>query len=459
MANKKIYKTSIFIFTRDLRLHDNTSLMEALKKSEIVIPVFILNPQQLNDSNSYKSDNCVQFMCECLEDLNGQLEKNKSRLFLFYGEMETTIKKLLKIENVDAIFMNKDYTPFAKKRESEIKKICENHNKIFESHEDYMLTGVEEIMSGAGTPYVKFTPYFNTAKKIKVRDDTKNNYKNYISKKYKFSGEFDGKLQKFYVENENIWVNGGRTNGLKMLAKINNQKKYNETRDYPFENTTNLSAYLKFNVMSVREVYKKIKNTLGKNTKLLAQLYWRDFYMNIIYHKKVIGTNMNGYKVKWTGTNSDFNKWKNGQTGFPLVDAGMRQLNKTGYMHNRVRMLVGSFLVKVLHVDWQKGEKYFASHLVDYDPANNNGGWQWVAGTGTDSQPYFRYLNPWSQLEKYDSDAIYVKQWVEELCDVPNKDIRKWQETYVNHKDTKYPKPMYDDVTNRIKDAIKMYKH
>lgn len=459
MKNTKIYKVTIFIFTRDLRLHDNTSLMEALKKSELVIPIFILNSEQLSDSNTYKSDNCVQFMCECLEDLNLQLNKYNSRLFLFYGEINTVIHKILKIENVDAIFMNKDYTPFARKRENDIKKICEKQKKIFESYEDYMLTGVNDVISGTGTPYVKFTPYFNTATKIKVRDDAKNNYKNYASKKNKFSGEFEGKLQKFYNKNENIWVNGGRTNGLKLLSKIKNQKKYNETRDYPFESTTNLSAYLKFNVLSIREVYKKFKNVLSKNTKLITQLYWRDFYMNIIYHKKVINTNMNNYKIKWTGTSSDFNKWKNGQTGFPLVDAGMRQLNKTGYMHNRVRMLVGSFLVKVLHIDWKKGEKYFASKLVDYDPANNNGGWQWVAGTGTDSQPYFRYLNPWSQLEKYDKDAIYVKKWVDELSDVPSKDICKWYEMYTIHKNTKYPKPIYEDITSRVKDAIKMYKH
>ena len=454
----KIYRASIFIFTRDLRLHDNTSLIEALKKSELVIPIFILNPQQLSESNKYKSDNCVQFMCECLEDLNTQLNKYNSKLFLFYDDPSDTIKKLLKVDKVDAVFMNQDYTPFARKREDDIKKVCAKQKKSFESFEDYMLTGVNDIMSGSGTPYVKFTPYFNTAKKIKVRKDVKNNYRNYLSKKIKFGNEFSGELSDFFDNNENIWVHGGRQNGLKLLSKINSLKNYSDTRDYPIENTTNLSAYLKFNVLSIREVYQKFKTVLGNNTKLIAQLYWRDFYMNIIYHKKVIGVNMNGHKIKWVGTNLDFNKWKNGQTGFPLVDAGMRQLNKTGYMHNRVRMLVGSFLVKVLHIDWKDGEKYFASKLVDYDPANNNGGWQWVSGTGTDSQPYFRYLNPWNQLEKYDKEAIYVKKWIDELKNVPSKDICKWHETYDNYKNTKYPKPMYDDITSRIKDAIKMYK-
>lgn len=462
--NKKIYNTSIFLFTRDLRLHDNTTLIEALKKSINVIPIFILNPEQLDDSNKYKSNNCVQFMCESLEDLNSQLEKYDSKLFLFYGDPITVLKTIINNENIDAIFMNKDYTPFAVNRENNIKKICKKNNKVFLSFEDYMLTGVDSIVNKSNLPYVKFTPYLNTAKKIKVNDPLKNNYKNYLSKKHKFSEkvkklEFKENLNSLYVNNPNIWVKGGRTNGLKMLSKINKQKEYNTDRNYPFKHTTNLSAYLKFNVVSVREVYQQFKKSLGSNTNLITQLYWRDFYMNIIYHKKVINTNMNGRSIKWTGNKSDFNKWKNGNTGFPLVDAGMRQLNITGYMHNRVRMVVGSFLVKVLHIDWREGEKYFASKLVDYDPANNNGGWQWVSGTGTDSQPYFRYLNPWSQLEKYDKNTKYVKTWVEELRDVPNKDIHNWNTMYSQHKNIKYPKPIYDNISERIKSAIKMYKH
>lgn len=460
---KKKYSTSIFIFTRDLRLHDNTTLIELLKLSDDVIPIFIFNPAQLDDTNKYKSNNCVQFMCECLEDLNSQLEKHGSKLYFFYDDPVELLKQIVQIEDIDCVGINKDYTPFAKKRENDIKKICDQHQIDFVCMEDHMLTGVDQVMTDSGSSYVKFTPYMNKAKKIKIRDDIKNNYKNYVQKNHKFTNqfkklEFKKSLNHFYEPNQNIWVRGGRTNGLKMLSKISDQKKYNTSRNYPFENTTNLSAYMKFNVLSVREVYKKFSNVLGNKNDLIKQLYWRDFYMNVMYHKNVIKTNMNGKNVKWKGTKSDLNKWKNGLTGFPLVDAGMRQLNQTGYMHNRVRMVVGSFLVKVLHIDWKEGEKYFASKLVDYDPANNNGGWQWVSGTGTDSQPYFRYLNPWSQLEKYDKETKYVKAWIKELSDVPSKDICKWNQTYDNYKKTKYPAPIYDDVTERVKSAIKMYK-
>lgn len=251
-------------------------------------------------------------------------------------------------------------------------------------------------------------------------------------------------------------MRGGRENALAILKNIKNFKEYDNTRDFPTKNTTNLSAYLKFNVLSIREVYWHFKNNLPKDSKLINQLYWRDFYMIVMCNNNVINKNMNGYKIKWTKNKKLFNLWKNGQTGFPIVDAGMRQLNKTGYMHNRVRMIVGSFLVKILHIDWQEGEQYFATKLVDYDPSNNNGGWQWVAGTGTDSQPYFRYLNPWSQTEKFDKECKYIKMYVSELNDVPIKDIHNWRTKHDEY-NINYPKPMFDDVTNRVKLAIKMY--
>jgi deoxyribodipyrimidine photo-lyase len=206
----------------------------------------------------------------------------------------------------------------------------------------------------------------------------------------------------------------------------------------------------------VREVYEACKVI---RTDLTKQLYWRDFYMLIMYHyPHVINNNMNHYKIKWVTNAKLLKKWQNGLTGYPIIDAGMRQLNKTGWMHNRPRMCVSSFLAKIMHIDWQEGEKYFAKKLVDYDPANNNGGWQWSAGTGTDSQPYFRYFNPFSQSRTYDPDAIYIKTWIPELRDVLPKDIHKWNETYKNYK-VNYPKPLYDDLGKQMKETIKMYSH
>lgn len=454
------YKLSVFIFTRDLRLHDNTCLIKALKESELIIPIFILNSDQLTDTNKYKSDNCVQFMCECLIDLNSQLEVFKSRLFLFYGTNKNIVEKLISKNKINAVYITKDYTPFAKNRENELKILCDNNKIDFISIEDYLLTGINKVLNTNGEQYVKFTPFFIKAKNIEIKKDIKNNNKNYISSKNKFSNEFIGSLTKFYKENKDISKHGGREKCLKILKDIKKFSNYDNTRDYPFKQTTELSAYLKFNVVSIREVYWKLKTMLPENTKLIQQLYWRDFYMLIMYNFNVINNNMNGHKIKWKNNKKIFEKWTNGLTGFPIVDAGMRQLNKTGYMHNRLRMIVGSFLVKILHIDWKFGETYFASKLIDYDPSNNNGGWQWVASTGTDSQPYFRYFNPWKQSEKYDSNAEYIKKWIPELENVENKDIHEWYNAFKNDKYKKltYSKPIINNINSKIKESIEIYK-
>lgn len=451
------YKIGVHIFTRDLRLHDNTTLLCALEECTLVLPIFILNPEQLEKSNKYASNNCIQFMCECLAELNKSLEKFGSRLFLFYGKPDKVIADLINYnKQIESVYMNKDYTPFAIKRENNIKKICESKNIKFTVEEDYLLTGCNMVLNSSGKTYVKFTPFLNAAKKFKVRKDVKNNHKNYVPKKIKFKNEYVDSVTEFFSFNKDIWVHGGRENALKIIKKIKQFKNYNKTRDVPIESTTNLSAYLKFNVLSIREIYWHFKNNLSNDTKLIDQLYWRDFYMIVMYNNKVINHNMNGYKIKWSKNKKLFDLWKNGQTGFPIVDAGMRQLNKTGYMHNRARMIVGSFLVKILHINWQEGEQYFATKLIDYDPSNNNGGWQWVAGTGTDSQPYFRYLNPWTQAEKFDKECKYIKTYVEELKNIPSKDIHDWLNK-CNDYDIKYPSPIFDNVTERVKSAIKMY--
>lgn len=456
----KKYKLSVYIFTRDLRLEDNTALMLALSESELVIPIFIFNPEQIDDDNEYKSDNCVQFMCECLDELNQSLKGKKSRLFYFYGDPIVTINKLLsEHKNITSVYMNKDYTPFAVERENNIRKLCIKKKVNFSVREDYVLNGIYEIVNSNEKPYVKFTPFLKASKKKKVEIPRKNSYTNYISSRKSFTGEYKKNIHKFYQKNDNLIVNGGRSNAIKIFKKIEDFNEYNKERDYPAIETTHLSPYLKFNVVSIREVYHFFKRELPKNTKLITQLYWRDFYMSIVYHNPhVIGSNMNNYKIKWNNNKSLFDKWRKGLTGFPIVDAGMRQLNETGWMHNRARMNVANFLVKIMHIDWRIGEKYFAQQLVDYDPANNNGGWQWCASTGTDSQPYFRYFNPWSQSKKFDPDAEYIKRWIPELEDVEPKDIHTWHKSYKNHKEIKYPKPIFDNIQKRIKEMLNMYK-
>ena len=231
------------------------------------------------------------------------------------------------------------------------------------------------------------------------------------------------------------------------IAKTSIQH-YSKTRNELSISTSELSPYIKFGCISIREVYQAFKTKHD----FIRQLFWRDFYANILYSfPHVLGSAMkpNYNKLHWHNNSNLFKKWCNGETGYPVVDAGMRQLLQTGYMHNRARLIVSSFLVKTLLISWEKGEKYFAQHLVDYDPASNNGNWQWTAGSGADSQPYFRIFNPWEQTKNYDSNCEYIKQWIPELKDVPNKDILNWENTYSQYKNIKYPKPIVNYKTQK----------
>lgn len=468
----KVYNKSVFIFRRDYRLHDNTGLIEALKKSITVIPIFILTPEQLVH-NEYKSDNAVQFMIESLEDLDNQLKEKGSRLFYFYGTPASVIKKILNNDkNIDAVFVNRDYTPYSKKRDTEIEEVCKKSKRTFESYEDYLLHPVGSIRSGSDEIYVKFTPFFRVASKVKVNDVTKNNYSNYLGRKSKIEGEYTGSKKKFYKENENIAVHGGRDLGLKILAGIEKFKNYNKDRNTLAKPTTRLSAYIKFGCVSIREVYHKIKDKLGMKNDLIKQLYWREFYCNILeYHPNTLSTNWkeknlkDNYKnvpwITYKTANSEQKKqweaWINGTTGFPSVDSAMRELNTSGFMHNRGRLIVSSFLVKNLFFHYAEGEKYFAQTLFDYDPSNNLGGWGWISGSHVDTQPYFRVLSPVSQSLRFDPDCLYIKKWIPELKDVPNDHIHEWHKYYHLYPKIKYPKPIID-YSSTAKKAIEKYK-
>jgi deoxyribodipyrimidine photo-lyase len=262
-------------------------------------------------------------------------------------------------------------------------------------------------------------------------------------------------------KNEDIYKKGGRDECLKMLRNIEEHKGYGENRNFLYIESTGLSAHNKFGTCSIREVYFAIKHRIPEEKELIRQLYWRDFYTYITYHNpQVFGQ---AYRtefddITWSQSTNDFEKWCTGQTGFPVVDAAMRQLNQTGYLHNRARLIVSSFLIKDLMINWQWGEKYFAQKLVDYDPAVNNGNWQWVASTGTDMQPYFRIFNPWTQQEKFDAECEYIKKWVPELKDIDTKTIHNW---YKSDKQIKgYPRPMVDHSVQRekVKDLYKKAK-
>lgn len=461
--NEEFYTKSIFIFRRDLRLIDNIGLLAACENSDMVIPIFIFTPEQLKN-NKFKSDNAVQFMMESLDNLDSDLKKRGSRLFYFYGTPDDVISKLLsKDKDIGAVFVNMDYTPYSVKRDRAIERMCKDHDVAFKSYEDVLLNPVGSIKTKGGTIYTKFTPYFNAAKKKDVDDPSGSRPKNFISKRSKIVGEYTADIHKFYTQiNEDIAVNGGRNTAQKILNEIGKFKKYNAERNTLNIETTRLSAYIKFGCVSIREVYKAFKNKLGSRNDLVKQLYWRDFYYNIAYEYphtfKSKGALKDKYnEIKWVNNRNWFKKWREAKTGFPVVDACMRELNATGFMHNRGRLITSAFLVKLLLIDWNWGEMYYATKLVDYDPSVNLGNWSWTAGVGADSQPYFRIFNPWSQSEKHDADCEYIKKWIPELKDVENKHIHNWDEWYEEYPEINYPKPIIDYSKQRDK-ALKMYK-
>ena len=454
-----MYEHSLFIFRRDLRIQDNKALIEACRNSKVVYPIFIFTPEQVGSGNKFRSDNAIQFMIESLSDLQSEIKRAGGTISFFYDSNEDIVKKLIGKLKLDAIYFNADISPYAKKRDAAIQKLCIAKKVECISTQDYYLHDFSAIKTGGGTTYTKFTPFYNKASKLSVD-------KPLYLKAYNFSKQSlnNLSLNEMYTRltkpNEHKLVVGGRANAMKIVNSLSKFSDYEKVRNDLTDETTLLSAYIKFGCVSIREIYHKMRDKLGKGDGLIRQLYWRDFYANILYEfPQVLGSSMKPKYdgIKWTKNAKLLRAWKEGKTGFPIVDAGMRELNTTGYMHNRARLITASFLIKTMLIDWQEGEKYFAQQLSDYDPASNNGNWQWVASTGADSQPYFRIFNPWSQSEKHDKDAVYIKKWVHELADVPAKDIHKWDEKCKDFKNINYPCPIVSYEDQRKK-ALSMYK-
>lgn len=456
------YTKSLFVFRRDLRLSDNIGLRKALSESELVIPCFIFDPRQVGDANKYRSSNAMQFMIESLKDLEDQLSAKKSRLYIFYGEAQDVIATLIKKESIDAVFCNRDYTPFSIMRDAQIQKACKKQNIPFIQSADALLNEPEIIKTGSGTPYAVFTAFYkNCVKHSPITKPFSLRLHNFYTKPISAAEKSTALFKKIVpTQNTNIHVHGGASNGQKILRSLKKYKNYTKERDIPaLAATTHLSAYIKFGCISIREVAEAISKHLGISHPLLRQLYWRDFYYHVAYHSPYVYGHAYHKKydsLSWKNSKADFRKWCEGNTGFPIIDAGMRQLNETGFMHNRVRMIVASFLTKDLHIDWRWGEKYFAQQLVDYDPAVNNGNWQWAASTGCDAQPYFRIFNPWTQQKKFDPQCTYIKQWIPELQEIAPKVIHSWYKEKSPEIDG-YSRPIVDhDVERKI--ALKEYK-
>ena len=423
----KKYSKSLFIFRRDLRLVDNTGLIAACKNSSIVIPCFILDQRLLSKSSKKYSKFRLQFLYECLEDLDKNLKDKKSHLYFFDGPPVATIEKLAEKNGVDAIFINTDYTPFSKKRDNQIKECCNKLSIELISTEDLLLHHIDMIKKENKDPYKVFTAFQNKAREYPIRNPQPYIFLNFENKSLSLEVS-KNKIRKIMADpNENQRIKGGRQKALQLLENISKLKNYETERNYPFvEGTSRLSAHNRFGTCSIREAYKKIEKEFDRSHPLITELYWRDFFTYIMHHfpnSFSLEFDKRFRKIAWSQDKVAFSRWCNGQTGFPIVDAGMRELNETGYMHNRVRMIVASFLTKDLHIDWRWGEKYFASKLIDYDPSVNVGNWQWAASTGCDAQPWFRIFNPILQQEKFDSDCRYIKKWVKEIKNLASKQI------------------------------------
>lgn len=462
---------TIFIFRRDFRIRDNLGLEYAIKNFENIIPVFIFTPEQITNKNKFKSNNAIQFMIESIKHLDNQLDKYNSRLHIYQDE---NIKALSRIQkdlkksngNIANIVFNKDYTVYSKKRDNEIEKWCSSQDIKCHQIEDYLLAPVGTFLKKDGEPYTVYTPFKNFVLEHKkhILEPSKYNIDNLISKNRSDKLKTDGYI-KFEYNNPNILVKGGRKEGKKILKKIASFKKYDDNRNDLCYETTHLSAYIKFGCVSIRECYQEISKKLGVKSTLVSQLIWREFYFYIgHYFPRVLkGENYNkDYdNLKWNKDNTLFKKWCLGETGYPIVDACMKELNTTGYMHNRGRLIAANFMNRMLGQDWRKGEKYFAQQLTDYDPLVNNGNWQWIASTGVDPKPYFqRLFNPWLQGQRNDPDAKYIKKWLPQLKDIPAKELNDWEKYYKNYdlKKINYLAPIVNYKEARQK-SVEMYRN
>ena len=395
---------TIFWFRRDLRLLDNTGLNLALLKSNDVQPIFIFDKNILEELPN--DDPRVNFLYDELLKINNELKTYNSSLKIFYGKPLDVFKQLSQENPELKVYTNRDYEPYAIARDEEINKLLLENGSELISSKDQVIFEKNEVVKNDGLPYTVFTPYKNKwLAKFKEEGfhlELKLNSKNF----YKSNHEFPS-MEELGFKKSSIKVPPFS------LDRVHN---YEETRNFPsLDSTSKIGPHLRFGTVSIREIVSKVKDL---NDTYLSELIWREFFMQILWHfPKVVHENFRPkYNfIKWRNNEEEFEKWCKGQTGYPLVDAGMRELNQTGFMHNRVRMVTAGFLCKHLLIDWRWGEAYFAKKLLDYELSSNNGNWQWSAGTGCDAAPYFRVFNPSEQIKKFDKQNTYINKWVEDL--------------------------------------------
>lgn len=399
---------TIFWFRRDLRLDDNHGLFQALSNSEAVLPIFIFDKTILDELP--KDDARVTFIQESLNEINTKLQKINKSIAVFYGNPEEVLEQITSENKIKAVYTNHDYEPYALKRDDALKFFFNEKGIDFKTFKDQVIFETNEVVKDDGLPYVVYTPFSNKWKE-KLKNNPIENYnsegllENIATHSYPFLS-----LEEIGFEASKIKVKP-----YDISKKI--IKNYNETRNFPaLDQTSYASVHLRFGTISIRKLVQYAAKFQEET--YLKELIWREFFMQILWHfphtiHKSFRPKYDA--IQWKNDEKLFEKWCQGKTGYPIVDAGMRQLNKTGYMHNRVRMVVASFLTKHLLIDWCWGETYFAQKLLDYEQSSNVGNWQWAAGSGVDAAPYFRIFNPTEQVKKFDKDLKYIKKWVPEL--------------------------------------------
>ena len=427
-------KINLFWFRRDLRLQDNAGLYHALKVGLPVLPIFIFDKHIL-DKLDNTADARVSFIHQTLVDLQKELLEFGSSLVVKYGTPTAIWQELLAKYDTQAVFTNHDYEPYALDRDRQVEKLLEKHNIPFHTFKDQVIFEKQEVVKDDGNPYIVFSPYKRKWKaKLPTRlsTDEKGNELSYYLKPYPTEKNASNYLKTKAEKIPSLASMGFSKCSISIPDKTVARaiiKNYDKTRNFPgILGTSRLGIHFRFGTISIRE---KALRAQALNDTYLNELIWRDFYSMILSHFPHVVERpfrKKYEKIPWRSNEEEFEKWCQGKTGYPIVDAGMRELNATGYMHNRVRMITSSFLTKHLLIDYRLGEAYFAKHLLDFDLASNNGGWQWAAGCGTDAAPYFRIFNPTSQQQKFDKDFAYIKQWV------PEYGTDDYPEPIVDHK-------------------------
>lgn len=410
---------NVFWFRRDLRLNDNAALYHALKQKIAVKPIFIFD-ELILDKLADRADARVGFIFNVLQELKQELKAIGSDLDIYYGKPVEIWNALKKDPQLAGVYTNRDYEQYAIQRDQQVKMLLDDSSIDFKTFKDHVIFEKGEILKDDGDPYVVFTPYKRRwMSKLESKSDFENPEESYYLKSYpthKYFSNFYKFEASSFVELEDMGFEKSVISIPSTLVARSVIKQYDKNRNFPSINgTSRLGIHFRFGTISIRE---KARHAQKLNETYLSELVWRDFYSMILQHFPRVEERPFREKydrIDWRNNEEEFDLWCKGMTGYPIVDAGMRELNATGFMHNRVRMIVASFLTKHLLVDWKWGERYFAEKLLDYDLASNSGGWQWAAGCGTDAAPYFRIFNPYTQADKFDKNRVYIKKWVPEI--------------------------------------------